>query len=94
MTNPNDDLRAEDRRRFTLAVFRMIALGRGFLGTKPWPSFRCWVPRPRTHLPECMEKPRRKRPLGLKHGPIICGVLQPIRKSWNPLKNRYVTNEV
>jgi len=94
MSDIHDDLRDRDRERFARAVFLTIEHGHGFLGTKPWPSFRSWVPRARMHLPECMQPPRRKTPLAVRHGPVIHGKIQPIRKYWDLIANCYKTNEV
>jgi hypothetical protein len=91
----NDDWREVDRREFAKCVFQAIEFGRHVMPTKPWPSFRCWAPPPRTHLPACMETPTRKAPLVVRHGPIAQGKIQPIRnREFNPLTNSYFTNEV
>lgn len=79
---------------FARAVFRSIAFGHTEMPTKAWPSFRCWVPAPRTYLPDCMAPAERTKPLVVRHGPIVRGNIQPIRKRFDPITRRIVTNEV
>lgn len=93
----NDTERQDDRKRFARAVFRSILFGSDEIPESPWPSVRCWEPRPREDLTDPImlaQRRDRRRPRIVLHGPIVRGVLQPIRKGFDWLHRRWLTNEV
>jgi hypothetical protein len=89
--------RERDRKAFARAVFRAVLFGTDEMPTAPWPSYRCWEPRPRedlTHPLMVAQRQYRRRPTIVRHGPFIAGKQQPIRKIRNAFTHRYKTNEV
>ena len=75
-----------------IAVFRAIAFGAD--------EFQVITPPPvpgRTYLNDSImlaQRRDRKPHTAARHGPIRNGKIQPIRKWWDVLRNRYATNEV
>lgn len=94
----NDQTRIDCRKRFARAVFRSILFGADEMPSIPWPrNPGLWEPRPREDLADPImlaQRRDRRRPRFVSHGPVIRGVIQPIRKFFRPARMRWATNEV